>query len=71
VNHPFDANCSCSRCDTEVEFEIHEDESSALSAAESSIFKHILRRLITCADNGYDTAELHNIVADARKAVGN
>ena len=29
----------------------------------------ILTRLITCADNGYDTAELHDIVADARKAV--
>jgi hypothetical protein len=30
----------------------------------------ILRRLITCADNGYDTAELSRIVTDAKKAVG-
>lgn len=32
--------------------------------------KPILMRLIACADNGYDTAELHDIVADARKAAG-
>lgn len=31
--------------------------------------KPILTSLITCADNGYDTAELHGIVADARKVV--
>lgn len=28
-----------------------------------------LTRLIACADNGYDTAELHAIVKDAKKAV--
>lgn len=31
--------------------------------------KPILTRLITCADNGYDTQTLHDIVEDARKAV--
>ena len=32
--------------------------------------KPILMRLITCADNGYDTAELRDLVEAARKAVG-
>ena len=33
------------------------------------IMNPILTRLIACADNGYDTAELHAIVEDAKKAV--
>lgn len=31
--------------------------------------KQILDRLITCAENGYDTQTLHDIVADARKVL--
>jgi hypothetical protein len=30
----------------------------------------LIVRLITCAENGYDTAELGDIVKDAKKAVG-
>jgi hypothetical protein len=29
----------------------------------------VIRSLITCAENGYDTQTLHDIVDDARKAV--
>lgn len=36
----------------------------------SDMWRSLAVRLITCADNGYDTAELHGIVEDARKAVG-
>lgn len=32
--------------------------------------EELLERLLTCADNGYDTAELHSVVEDARKLVG-
>jgi len=31
--------------------------------------EELLERLLTCADNGYDTAELHDVVSDARKLV--
>jgi hypothetical protein len=34
------------------------------------MWRSFMERLITCADNGYDTQTLHDIVADARKAVG-
>ena len=35
----------------------------------SAHLRDILTRIIACADNGYDTAELHAIVEDARKVV--
>ena len=38
-------------------------------ASGSEQYRALLTRLIACADNGYDTVELHAIVEDARKAV--
>jgi hypothetical protein len=33
------------------------------------VYKKILKRLVECADNGYDTAELHDIVKDAKRNI--
>lgn len=43
------------------------EHSTALTKSEW--YRYILKRLVDCADNGFATAELHDIVQSARKAL--
>ena len=43
-----------------------EEKNQAALSLQLTEASDLLSRLVTCADNGYDTAELHDIVAAAR-----
>lgn len=53
-------NAACEACEKEESFMIREM---------CIQYQNILKRLVDCADNGFDTAELHDIVQLARKVV--